>query len=110
MQRTFHPNGGKDGPKICDLLMSGIWVSKSGLEEDKQFCNLVVVEKVTDGKSVTSEPPVIIYSDGDITKCMEAAKEEADKQNLKRNEFCKYSTAVWSFENHLLLSTSCSLV
>jgi hypothetical protein len=55
MQWTFHPNGGKDGPKTCDVLCSGIWVSKSGLEEDKQFCMLIVVEKVTDGKSRDKE-------------------------------------------------------
>jgi hypothetical protein len=233
MQRTFHPNGGKDGPKTCDLLMSGIWVSKSGLEVDKQLCILVVVEKVADGKSrnkedvesirraeilrhfpivarqfhrdgtlidqnpealaafgaplqqrvgvnnsqqqqklpastqsatnknngelpsqfksnddkfdflaqfldlnegkqmlqevqeghdcsietqqvttegtkwftvnirsikdpITSEP-VIMYYGRDITKGMEAAKEEAEKQNMKRNEFCKYPTTISSF-------------
>jgi hypothetical protein len=45
---------------------------------------------------VTSEP-VIIYSGRDITKVMEAAKEEAEKQNMKRNEFCKYPTIAWSF-------------
>jgi hypothetical protein len=55
MQWTFHPNGGKDGPKTCDLTMSGIWISKSGLEEDKRFCMLAVVEKVTEGKSRSKE-------------------------------------------------------
>ena len=38
---------------------------------------------------VTSEP-VIIYSARDITKVMESAKIEADKQNLERSEFCKW--------------------
>jgi hypothetical protein len=96
MQRTFHPNGGKDGPKTCDLLMSGIWVSKSGLEEDRRFCSLVVVEKVTDGKSQDKEDVESIRR-ADITKVMlEAAKEEAEKQNMKRNEFCKYPMTVWS--------------
>ena len=55
MQWTFHPNGGKDGPKACDLHMSGIWVSRSGCEEDKEFCSLVTVEKVADGKSRDKE-------------------------------------------------------
>ena len=87
MQRTFHPNGGKDGPKTCDLLMSGIWVSKSGLEEDKQFCSLVVVEKVTDETSRDKE---------DVESIRRAAKEEAEKQTMKRNEFCKYPTTVSS--------------
>jgi hypothetical protein len=45
---------------------------------------------------VTSEP-VIIYSGRDITKVMEAAKEEAEKQNMKRDEFCKYPAIVWTF-------------
>jgi hypothetical protein len=55
MQWTFHPNGGKDGPKTCDVTISGIWISKSGLEEDKRFCMLNVVGKVTDGKSRSKE-------------------------------------------------------
>jgi hypothetical protein len=54
MQWKFHPYGGKDGPISCDLLNSGIWVSKSGLEEDKQFC-ILCVEKVTDGKILDKE-------------------------------------------------------
>ena len=38
---------------------------------------------------VTSEP-VIIYSARDITKVMESARLQAEKQNMKRNEFCKF--------------------
>jgi hypothetical protein len=64
MQWTFHPNDGKDGPKTCDVLCSGIWVSKSGLEEDKQFCMLVNVDKnvesVMDGKSRDNEDGAMI--------------------------------------------------
>jgi hypothetical protein len=37
---------------------------------------------------VTSEP-VIIYSARDITSVMKSAKEETDRQNMKKNEFCK---------------------
>ena len=37
---------------------------------------------------VTSEL-VIIYCGMDITKVMQSAKEEADKQNMKWSEFCK---------------------
>jgi hypothetical protein len=44
---------------------------------------------------VTSEP-VIIYSGRDITNVMESAKEEADKQNMKRSEFCKWTSSLLS--------------
>jgi hypothetical protein len=46
----------------------------------------VNIQSITD--PVTSEP-VIIYSGRDTTKVMESAKEEADKQNMKRSKFCK---------------------
>jgi hypothetical protein len=45
---------------------------------------------------VTSEP-AIIYSSRHITKVMEAAKEEADKQNMKRDEFCSWTSSLLSF-------------
>jgi hypothetical protein len=45
---------------------------------------------------VTSEP-AIIYSGRDITKVMEAAKEEAEKLNMKRDEFCKWTSSLLSY-------------
>jgi hypothetical protein len=43
---------------------------------------------------VTSEP-VIIYSARDITSIMKSAKEETDRQNMKKNEFCKCRNAIF---------------
>jgi hypothetical protein len=51
------------------------------------LCDFLAQFRIRD--PVTSEL-VIIYSGRDITKVMESAKLEADKQNMKRNEFCKY--------------------
>jgi hypothetical protein len=59
MQWTFHPNGGKSGPRRCDMLCSGIFVSESGLEEDKQLC-MLVAEEVMDEKRREEEDEATI--------------------------------------------------
>ena len=91
--------------RLCDFLaqFADVEVGKEALREvslgrdystETQQITLeglkwftVNVRRIQD--PVTSEP-VIIYSGRDITKVMESARLEAEKQNMRRNEFCKY--------------------
>ena len=92
---TFHPNGGKDGPRTCTMKTSGIFLERNDpkttdttTDNDStinnnncHFCMLVVVEKVA--------IPTAAADDGDENKSQDS-QQEASSALLRRTEMLKY--------------------
>jgi len=112
---TFHPNFGKEGPKRCDLVCTGIRVPYSAKERaereqqqqqntsespDGHLCMLVFVERIREvegGDSVSSLPKVPPAAQGTTTNATATRNDECDmsRQTYSSNE-TTMSEAAWN--------------